>query len=95
MKPLLAALVYLHCSLNPGTQPDTAPMDVTLNEAEATVTYTFPNIGRTFIGPAAFGASDVSFNGFRIDRNDLTYSRTMLSKVDRGQCAIVQPGKAF
>jgi hypothetical protein len=78
-----AAPVYLHCQFDPALDENhRAPMDVTLNEAEGTVTWTFANIEQVFSGKAAFLANSVSFGsstiggetigGFTIDRSNLT-----------------------
>lgn len=75
--------VYLHCQFDPALDENRrAPMTVTLNENESTVTWTFANIERVFSGKAAFLADSVAFGsstigrdtigGFTIDRTNLT-----------------------
>ena|SRR5947209_8093590 len=106
-----AAPVYLHCQFDPALDDShRAPMDVTLNENESTVTWTFPGIGRTFSGPAAFKAQSVSFNGFTIDRTNLALRDSKMnvpdgpiaadtqfsfSEVTVGTCTVVQVKRAF
>jgi len=78
-----AAPVYLHCQFDPALDENhRAPMDVTLNEGESTVTWTFANNEHVFSGKAAFLADSVAFGsssiggetigGFTIDRTNLS-----------------------
>ena len=78
-----AAPVYLHCQFDPALDENRrAPMDVTLNESESTVTWTFANNEHVFSSKAAFLADSVAFGsskigretmgGFTIDRTNLT-----------------------
>jgi hypothetical protein len=78
-----AAPVYLHCQFDPALDENhRAPMDVTLNESESTVTWAFANNEHVFSGKAAFLADSVAFGsstirndtigGFTIDRTNLT-----------------------
>ena len=74
--------VYLHCQFDPALdESHRAPMNVTLNENESTVTWTFVNNERVFSSKAAFLADSVAFGsskigndtigGFTIDRTNL------------------------
>ena len=78
--------VHLKCQFDPTlSENNRAPMNVTLNENESTVTWTFDNIERVFSGKAAFLADSVAFGssticgvkcdaigGFTIDRTNLS-----------------------
>src|SRR3546814_5670969 len=75
--------VYLHCQFDPALDENhRAPMNVTLNENESTVTWTFANNERVYSSKAAFLADSVAFGssrigndtigGFTIDRTNLT-----------------------
>lgn len=77
-----AAPVYLHCQFDPALdEKHRAPMDVTFNESESTVTWKFANNEQVFSGKAAFLADSVAFGsstigketigGFTIDRTNL------------------------
>ena len=78
-----AAPVYLRCQFDPALDESRrAPMELTLNESESTVTWKFANIERVFSSKAAFLAESVAFGsstigsdtigGFTIDRSNLT-----------------------
>jgi hypothetical protein len=78
-----AGPVYLHCQFDPALDENhRGPMDVTLNESESTVTYTFANNENVVSSKAAFLANSVAFGsstignntigGFTIDRTNLT-----------------------
>lgn len=106
-----AAPVYLKCQLDQGAQGGAgardlamqAPIDVTLNEDTATVTYSFPQIGRAFTVRGVFTADKVSFNGFTVDRTNLAFQRDMSDLqvpgrapiIDRGECTLVHVKRAF
>ena len=78
--------VHLRCQFDPALDENRrAPMNVTLNENEGTVTWTFDNVERVFSGKAAFLADSVAFGssticgvkcdtigGFTIDRTNLS-----------------------
>lgn len=85
-----AAPIYLHCEFDPATDENhRAPMDVTLNESESTVTWTFANNEHVFSGKAAFLANSVAFGsstigndtigGFTINRTNLTLSERKMN----------------
>jgi hypothetical protein len=80
-----AGPIYLKCEFDPALDKDRrAPMNVTLNENESTVTWTFSNTEPVFSSKAAFLAGSVAFGsskvggetlgGFSIDRTNLTLS---------------------
>ena len=75
--------VHLKCQFDPALDEDhRPPINVTLNENESTVTWTFDNNERVFNSKAAFLADSVAFGsstignetlgGFSIDRANLT-----------------------
>jgi hypothetical protein len=78
-----AAPVYLNCQFDPALDEDhRAPMDVTLNESESTVTWKFSNNEHVYsrksaflVDSVAFGSSSIgneTIGGFTIDRTNLT-----------------------
>jgi hypothetical protein len=87
-----AAPVYLHCQFNPATDENhNVAMDVTLNESEGTVTYTFPNNPNVISSKAAFLANSVAFgsspvvmaDGSTVTLGGFTIDRTNLSLTER------------
>jgi len=82
-----AAPVYLHCQFDPALDENhRAPMDVTLNEDESTVTWTFANNEHVFSSKAAFLADSVAFGSSTIGNNTIggfTIDRTNLSLQER------------
>ncbi len=80
--------VHLKCQFDQSlNENNRAPMSVTLNENESTVTWTFDNMEGVFSGKAAFLAESVAFGsskicgvkcdtigGFSIDRTNLALS---------------------
>ena len=92
--------IYLKCAL----QGD-SPMDVQLNEANGTATYSFVIGGtlRSYTVRAAFTADRVVFNSFSVSRSDLSFARdnsflaglTNRALVDRGQCERITTKQAF
>ena len=82
--------IHLKCLFDPAAaENQRAPMNVTLNENESTVTWTFDNMERVFSGRAAFLADSVAFGsstirnetigGFSIDRTNLTLSERKMN----------------
>lgn len=97
-----AAPVYLKCQLDPNAkgvraddQAAKAPMDVTLNEDEGTVTYKFTASGRSYTVRGAFTVDKVEFNGFLINRVNLLFQREFFGKIDSGQCTLAEIKRAF
>jgi hypothetical protein len=82
-----AAPVYLHCQFDPALDENhRAPMDVTLNEDESTVTWTFANNEHVFSSKAAFLANSVAFGSSTIGDNTIggfTIDRTNLALQER------------
>ncbi|MDB5678386.1 MAG: hypothetical protein JWM94_1388 [Sphingomonas bacterium] len=97
-----AAPVYLRCHLVPdgkdvgaGDLANSAPMEVTLNEDVGMVTYKFAASGRAYTARGIFTAGKVQFNGFMIDRTNLSFQRTSLGQVDNGECTLIEIKRAF
>jgi hypothetical protein len=82
-----AAPVYLHCQFDPALDENhRPPMDLTLNENESTVTWTFANSERVFSSPAAFLADSVAFGSSTIGHETIggfTINRTNLALQER------------
>src|SRR3546814_9106178 len=76
--------VYLHCQFDPALDENhRAPMNVTLNENESTVTWTFANNERVYSSKAAFLADSVAFGSSRIGNDTIggfTIDRTNRSE---------------
>lgn len=98
----LAAPVYLKCQLDQDAGKKPA-WDVTLNEDEGMVTYSFPELGRAFTVRGVFTVNRVTFNGFTIDRTNLAFKRDLSSiqapgrppVIDVGKCTLVAIERAF
>lgn len=100
--PVQAAPVFLTCHM---AQPDgeVFQADLQMNEEAGTVTYSFPDNGRTFTVRGFFTPAEVSFGRFTISRTDLTFKRNneglLGSSADKasssGKCAIDQTQRAF
>ena len=82
--------VHLKCQFDPALNENSrAPMNITLNENEGTVTWAFDNMQRVFSGRAAFLADSVAFGsstirnetigGFSIDRTNLAISERKMN----------------
>jgi hypothetical protein len=89
-----AAPVYLSCVINSAVDGNFA-MDIQLNEEAGTVSYTFPDNGRSFSMAALFAPDRVSFGGFQVSRTDLSIYRTNNGVVDHGTCKIDTRHRAF
>ena len=97
-----ATPVMLNCVVNAS---DPVTMSVQLNEDAGTVTYTFPDNGRTYRMAAFFAPDRVSFNSFSIDRKSLAIQRHnngqfdqsvfKLPPVDTGKCVLDTQKRAF
>lgn len=100
---MMFAPVYLECQLTGNMEGDTpadTPWDwkVTIHEAEGRVDFAHSQ-GSDSVS-ALFTADEVRFDGFVINRNDLTFTRNFdlvgTVKVSRGRCRVVQTtGRAF
>lgn len=101
--PAHVAPVFLTCHM---TQPsgEVFQADVQLNEEASTVTYSFPDNGRTFTVRGFFTPNEVTFGAFSISRADLTFSRVNNDAFSRmrgdpsrsaGKCVADKNPKAF
>lgn len=96
-----ATPVYLSCLIQ--TAQGGQAMNIQLNEEAGRVNYEFPATGIRVTKRAIFSPNSVSFNGFEIDRMDLSIQRSneLLASisnappVDYGRCEIDQRDRAF
>lgn len=99
----LAQPVFLTCTLT--DQGGESTFDVQLNETANTVSYFIHRNGMTVKKPAIFTPEKVLFNGFEIDRKDLTFRRDNTQNafyrvtggpaMDVGKCVIDREERAF
>ena len=98
--PLPAAAaepVNLHCSVKDGVKVST--IDLTLNEAEQTVTWQWDDYPEPISGPAVFSATKVVMKTITIDRVHLTLEQRYDAGdgvvIKRGTCKIQKVTRAF
>src|SRR5438270_12769781 len=98
-----AAPVMLNCELTQEGGPLT--VNVQLNEAAGTVSYSLPATGVSVEKSAIFAPDHVSFGGFWVSRTDLTFKRINDGEYDQsifhmppvnyGNCALDTRKRAF
>ena len=99
--PAVAAPVFLNCEM---AQPDGEMMQtkVQANEEGGTVTYTFPDNGRTYTLKGFFTPDTVKFGAFTINRKDLSFTRDNSGpfmqpghEMSYGKCVVDKTERAF
>ena len=101
--PAAASPTLLNCWLK-DTDNTIVKIDTQFNEEGGTVSYSFPDFGRSYTVRAIFTPSQVSFGGFTVSRTDLSLKRANDTDIDRvenyppysyGRCVINKTPRAF